>query len=213
MPGVKIRCLPWASAALIACVASVGRATKNSRSGTDVPAAAPSAQVVPTASRRSAGTNTWYWPAASRNRNGRSRLTGLVASVVYGGGLNGVEPNDCGGAPTTPENTWFHTPLDQPPMLLSRTRNCCCDPLMTNPVRESAMNPPLENCGPAVQKSNSVRLPPEMSTRRIGAACDTAQNPAAERQPDSPVMWSVRFDSDRQKLTSAMQLSGARQRL
>src|SRR5215468_7105357 len=201
MPGVKIRCRPSASAALIVCAVSVGRARKNAWSGIEAPAAAPLAQVVPTESRLSAGTNTWNWPAASRYRNGRSRVTGLVASVVYGGGLNGVAPNDCGGAPITPENTWFHTPLDQPPMLLSRTRNCCCEPLMTKPVRESAMNPPLENCGPAVQKSRSDRRPPVMLTRRIGAACDTAQNSAAERQPVSPVTLIVRFDSERQKLT------------
>src|SRR5262245_22069941 len=104
MPGVKIRCWPWASAVLIARALSVGRATKNSESGIERPAAAPPAQVVPTESRRSAGTNTWYWPAVSRYRNGRSRVTGLVASVVYGGGLNGVELNDCGGAPITPAN-------------------------------------------------------------------------------------------------------------
>src|SRR5580765_6109864 len=188
MPGVKIRCLPSARAALIVRAASVGRATKNAWSGIEE-------------------------PAAARYRNGRSRVTGLVASVVYGGGSNGVAPNDCGGAPTTPENTWFHTPLDQPPMLLSRTRNCCCDPLMTKPVWESAMNPPLANCGPAVQKSRSVRRPPVMLTRRIGAACDTAQNSAAARQPVSPATLIVRFDIDRQKLTRAWQLSGARQRL
>ena len=70
---------------------------------------------------------------------------------MYGGGLYGVVENDCGGAPTTPEKTWFQTPFDQPPMLLSRTRNCCCDPLMTKPVCESAMKPPLAYCGPAVQ--------------------------------------------------------------
>src|ERR1700749_510448 len=118
MPGVKIRCLPSASAVLIARAESVGRARKNARSGIEVPAVAPPAHVVPTASRRSARTNTRYWPAASRNRNGPARLPGRVASVVYGGGSNGVEPNDCGGAPITPENPWFHTPLDHPPMLL-----------------------------------------------------------------------------------------------
>jgi hypothetical protein len=78
-------------------------------------------------------------------------VTGLVSSVVYGGGFKGVVENDCGGAPWTPEKTWFQTPFDQPPMLLSRTRNCCCEPLMTKPVCESLMNPPLAYCGPAVQ--------------------------------------------------------------
>ena len=70
----------------------------------------------------------------------------MVASVVYGG-----SGKDWAGAPSVPENTWFQTPFDQPPSALSRTRNCCCEPLMTKPVRESEMKPPLANCGPAVQ--------------------------------------------------------------
>jgi hypothetical protein len=36
-------------------------------------------------------------------------------------------------------------------MLLFRTMNCCWEPLMTKPVCESAMKPPLAYCGPAVQ--------------------------------------------------------------
>src|SRR6266542_1288138 len=98
-------------------------------------------------------------------------------------------------------------------MLLSRTRNCCCDPLMTKPVWESAMKPPLAYCGPAVQQSINVRLPPVMLTRRIGAACETAQKSPEDRQPDRPMTLIVRFDSERQKLTSAMQLVGVRHRL
>ena len=70
---------------------------------------------------------------------------------------------------------WFQAPLDQPPMLLSRTRNCCCKPLMMKPVSESAMKPPLAYCGPAVQESIRVRLPPSIFTRRMGAAWETAQ--------------------------------------
>jgi hypothetical protein len=50
-------------------------------------------------------------------------------------------------------------------------------------------------------------------TRRSGAACDTAQNSPEARQPDSPATLMVRLDSERQKFTSAMQLSAARQRL
>ena len=49
-------------------------------------------------------------PAASTNRYGFSRLTGVVARVVYGGFGKAASV----GAPTTPEKTWFHTPLDQP---------------------------------------------------------------------------------------------------
>ncbi len=49
-------------------------------------------------------------------------------------------------------------------------------------------------------------VPPLMSTRRIGAACDTAQNSVLAWQPGSPARLIVRFDSDRQKLSSAMQL-------
>jgi hypothetical protein len=55
------------------------------------------------------------------------------------------------GAPTTPENTWFHTPLDQPPISLLRVSHCCWDPLIVNGRLESDMKPPLANCGPAVQ--------------------------------------------------------------
>jgi len=56
-------------------------------------------------------------------------------------------------------------------------------------------------------------VPPVTFTRRIGAACETAQNSAPARQPSSPATLTVRFDSDRQKFVSAMQLSAARQRL
>jgi len=76
-----------------------------------------------------------------------SRVTGLAARVVYGPPHDACPGKHSAGAPTTPENTWFQTPLDQPPMLLSRTRNCCCDPLMMKPVWVSAMKPPLANEG------------------------------------------------------------------
>ena len=69
-----------------------------------------------------------------------------MSSVVYGG-----LGNDCAGAPWTPAKTWFQTPFVQPPMLLLRTRYCCCEPLTTVPEScESAMKPPLANDG-AVQ--------------------------------------------------------------
>jgi len=48
-------------------------------------------------------------------------------------------------------------------------------------------------------------VPPFTLTRRIGAACDTAQNSVFVWQPDPPAILIVRFDSDRQKLSSAMQ--------
>src|SRR5262245_49048726 len=117
MPGVNSTLRPRERALLISRASSVGLATKNRSIGIDVPAVGPLAHVVPDESRRSAGTNTLQFPDASDRRNGRSRVTGLVSSVVYGGGLNGVVENDCGGAPWTPENTWFRTPFDQPPML------------------------------------------------------------------------------------------------
>jgi hypothetical protein len=58
-----------------------------------------------------------------------------------------------------------------------------------------------------------VRLPPVTLTRRIGAACDTAQKSPEARHPSRPATLMVRFDSDRQKLTSAMQFVGVRHRL
>src|SRR6266700_2952525 len=45
-----------------------------------------------------------------------------------------------------------------------------------------------------------------MWTRRSGEACDTAQNSAFAWQPVPPVTLIVRFDTERQKLTSAVQL-------
>src|SRR5512135_1151477 len=151
MPGVRIRFLPFARAVLIFEAESPGLAMKNLSMEMEFPSAGPLPQVVSDESVRSAGTNTLYLPSEAMYRNGFSRVTGLVSSVVYAGGLYGTDPNDCAGAPTTPEKTWFQTALDQPPMLLSRTRNCCCDPLMMKPVWESAMKPPLAYCGPAVQ--------------------------------------------------------------
>jgi hypothetical protein len=59
----------------------------------------------------------------------------------------------------------------------------------------------------------NVKLPPVTFTRRIGAACETAQKSPEERHPASPVTLIVRFDTERQKLSSAMQLFGARHRL
>src|SRR3954447_13771046 len=97
------------------------------------------AQDVPLELCCAAGTRTLYLPLPSTNRYGFSRLTGVVASVVYGG--FGKPASD--GAPSTPANTWFQTPLDQPPLWLLRINHCCCEPLMTNGSFESASKPPL----------------------------------------------------------------------
>jgi hypothetical protein len=43
------------------------------------------------------------------------------------------------------------------------------------------------------------------ATRRIGAACETAQNSVRVRHPVPPVTLIVRFESERQKLVSARQ--------
>ena len=52
------------------------------------------------------------------------------------------------------------------------------------------------------------------STRRIGAACETAQNsPEDTDSSDRPITLIVRFDTERQKLTSAMQFVAVKQRL
>jgi hypothetical protein len=61
-------------------------------------------------------------PPPSRYRYGFSRVTGLCATTVYGG-----FGKLCAGAPTTPENVMFHTPLPQPPIWLSRVSHCCCE--------------------------------------------------------------------------------------
>jgi hypothetical protein len=52
-----------------------------------------------------------------------------------------------------------------------------------------------------------------MLTRRSGAACDTAQNSVFVRQPDPPSGLIVRFDSERQKLSSAVQFFEVKHRL
>src|SRR6187200_2808689 len=115
------------------------------------PGVCPSAQVAPLESVRGSGTNTCHEPSSPTYRYGLSRLAGSLGSVVYGG-FGKVASS---GAPATPANTWFQTALVQTPTALSRTTYCCCDPLMTTwpsvARRESAMKPPLANCGPAVQ--------------------------------------------------------------
>src|SRR4051794_24482223 len=147
-PGVRSRLRPRASSVSMRRTESDGRATKKSLSGSERPAGAAADHDVPCEFTRALGTKTRSSPRRSTYRNGFSRLGGVGASVVEGG-----DGNDCGGAPTSPANTWFHTPLVQPPSTLLRTKNCCCEPLVTGPPEnaESAMKPPLAYCGPAVQ--------------------------------------------------------------
>jgi hypothetical protein len=46
---------------------------------------------------------------------------------------------------------------------------------------------------------------PVTATRRSGEACETAQNSVPERHQVCPVTLIVRFESERQKLLSAVQ--------
>src|SRR5450631_2757451 len=109
MPGVRMRFLPWRSASLILSAESVGSAMKKFLIGTDAPGVWPAAHVVPTELCCTAGTNTLNCFCESSYRYGASRVTGLVARVVNWS-LHGKH---WAGAPTTPENTWFQTPLVQ----------------------------------------------------------------------------------------------------
>src|SRR5256885_11085299 len=137
-----------------------------------LPAVAPPAHVVPTEFRGSSGTSTSNRPEVSVNRNGASRVTGLVASVVYGCGppaSDGVSPKLWGGTlPSSPANTWFHTPFDQLSIVLLRTMNCCCEPLRIEPPVncESAMTPPLEKLG--LEQESISEKKPLTWTRRTG---------------------------------------------
>jgi hypothetical protein len=92
---------------------------------------------------RAAGTTTWYPFDASNVRKGRSRVTGLVTSVVYGGFGKALSS----GRPTTPRRPG------------SRRRSTTADAavrdeeLLLGTVDrqgrlESAMKPPLAYCGP-----------------------------------------------------------------
>jgi len=77
---------------------------------------------------------------------------------------------------------------------------------MIGPVRESARKPPLAKAwSGSRQKSMKVSWPPVTLSRRTGAAWEAAQKLPADRQPANPVTLMVRFDSERQKLFSAMQ--------
>src|SRR5205807_2995112 len=145
MPGVRMRSLPLANALLIVAAESLGWAMKNLLIGRDEPGVAPFAQVVPEVFVWIEGTKTLSFPLESVYRYGASRVTGLVASVVYGPPHDDAAGKHWAGAPTTPENTWFQTPLLQPVIWLFLTINCCCEPLviLLPVIFESAMKPPL----------------------------------------------------------------------
>ena len=115
-----------------------------------------------------------------------------MASVVYGLGpplSPEFEAKLCAGAPGSPQNTWFHTPLPQLVMSLLRTKNCCCEPLVMG--LELAMKPPLAQSGDRVH-SVAVRRPqPGRPARR---------RPRSSRQPATLI---VRLETERQKLSVA----------
>lgn len=99
-----------------------------------MPRGVPLPQVTPLALVRFSGRKTRY-SVPFRYRKGFSRETGVVASVVYTG-----FGKPCAGAPWTPENTMFQTPLSQLPIALSRVYHCCCEYGWTWPsIRLSAM--------------------------------------------------------------------------
>src|SRR5215470_274018 len=147
---------------------------KNRSIGMKVPGVAPPVHVGPAELTWRAGTKTLKRPAASAVRNGSSRVIGLVASVVTGGG----PPASCatapklwgGTAPTSPMKTWFHTAFDQWSRLVFLTMNCCCDPLSSvlPENAESAMNPPLEK--PGLEQKSKSETKPLTFTRRMGDA-------------------------------------------
>src|ERR1700694_601194 len=101
MPGVRMRFLPRFSTLLIVSAESPGFAMKNLLIGIDFPAAGPLPHDVPEEFRRAAGANTLYFPVASWYRNGASRVTGLVANVVY----VGLGKLWTGTTPVSPEKT------------------------------------------------------------------------------------------------------------
>ena len=65
MPGVKIKCFPWARALLIVPRLSVGLAMKKAVIGIDEPGGGPLPQVIPAELLCTAGTKTLKLPAES----------------------------------------------------------------------------------------------------------------------------------------------------
>src|SRR5438309_11223589 len=103
-----MRFLPLPRALLMLSTESPGWAMKNLSTGIDEPGAGPLLQEVPDELCCTAGTKTLYLPLESQYRNDASRVTGQVASVVYGGFRNLG-----GGAPDTTEKTWVQKAVDQ----------------------------------------------------------------------------------------------------
>ena len=100
-----------------------------------MPGVGADSQVAPEVLVRRFGTSTLIAPAASTNRYGFSRITGVVATVVYGG-LGKL----CAGAPCTPTKTLFQTAFWLLPMLESRVNHCCWENGCSAPmIRLSAM--------------------------------------------------------------------------
>src|SRR5260221_12206591 len=103
---------------------------KNLLIGIDEPGVAPFAQVVPEVFVWTEGTKTLSFPLESVYRYGSSRVTGLVASVVYGPPHDDAAGEDWAGAPTTPENTLVQKALLQPRILLVLIMPLCFEPLV-----------------------------------------------------------------------------------
>ena len=111
-----------------------------------------------------------------------------MSTVVYGG-FGKLWP----GAPCTPANTMFQFDPFQLPIWSSREIHCCCEPEFTEPVTTlSARKPPLDQ-----PLSSSCRLP-RTSTRRSGAAWETAQVSV----PDGGTISM--FSASRQKFSVAL---------
>ena len=99
---------------------------------------------------RRAGTKTLYCPAGvdvevgllpARPGSSAASCTARRSSPARG--------STAAGAPRRRRTPGSRRRSTSRPMLLLRTKNCCCDPLTTVlPALESAMNPPLANCGP-----------------------------------------------------------------
>ena len=84
MPGVRMRFRPELNAALIVAAESVGCGNEELRHWDGQAGRRALAHVVPTELNCTEGTKTLSFPAESMYRYGASRVTGLVASVVYG---------------------------------------------------------------------------------------------------------------------------------
>jgi len=106
-----------------------------------------------------------------------------------------------------PRNTWFQTPLDQPPMLLSRRGT------LLRPVDDEAglgVGNEAAACkrGPVAVVHEREVAAGDVDPPHRGA-CETAQKLPEDRQPKA-VTLIVRFERERQKLLRATQKPGCR---